>query len=89
MGEVVLAPGVHGTLFDTPGGVYIPTISADEPGSGGVGRHLDALPKGRAIEFPTVLSAKLRGMLLRRGYVEIVEHSEEFGDVEILVRRPQ
>src|ERR1035437_6782210 len=67
MGEQQLAPGVHGWLFDTANGIYIPFISADKPGTGDVARFLDSLPRDRAVKFPTVLSAPLRGMLLRRG----------------------
>lgn len=90
MGEDQLAPGVHGWLFDTPDGIYIPIINADHPGSGDVGRFLDSLPKDRAVKFPTVLSAVLRGMLLRRGFVDDVEYSEEHGgEVDVMVREPK
>jgi len=88
MGEVQIAPGVHGQMFDTPNGIYIPVISADNPGSGDVGRFLDGLPMDRDIKFPCVLSPTLRGMLLRRGYVNAGEFSEEFGEnVDVMVRR--
>lgn len=87
MGEVQLAPGVHGTLFDTPDGIYIPTISADEPGSGDVGRYLDSLPRNRTVKFPTVMSGRLREMLVRRGFVDGEEWSKEYDTlVEMLVR---
>jgi hypothetical protein len=88
MGEQQLAPGVHGWYFDTPEGIYIPVITADNPGSGEVGKYLDSLPCNRDIKFSTVLSAKLRGMLLRRGFVDATEFSEEWAEkVEIMVRR--
>lgn len=87
MGEAQLAPGVHGTLLDTPDGIYIPTISADEPGSGDVGRYLDSLPRNRTVKFPTVMSGRLREMLVRRGFVDGEEWSEEYDTlVEMLVR---
>lgn len=88
MGEVNIAPGVHGQVFDTPNGIYIPVISADNPGSGDVARFLDGLPKDRDIKFTCVLSPILRGMLLRRGYVDAGEFSEEFGEnVDVMIRR--
>lgn len=87
MGEQLLAPGVYGHLFDTPNGVYIPVITAANPGSGEVGRFLNSLPKNRAVKFATVMSPVLRGMLRRRGFVDVLELSEEFGeDVEIMMR---
>lgn len=87
MGEQQLAPGVHGWMFDTPNGIYIPVITADNPGSGDVARFLDDLPKDRAVKFPTVLSPKLRAMLLRRGFKDGQEFSPEFGEMcEIMVR---
>ena len=87
MGEQLLAPGVRGHYFDTPEGIYIPVITADHPGSGDVSRFLDALPKDRPVKFPTVISGKLRGMLLRRGFIDGQEFSPEYDDwVEIMVR---
>lgn len=86
MGETALAPGVHGYLFDTPEGLYIPIITADTPGHGDVGRYLDTLPRHRRVVFPTVLSATLRGMLLRRGFVDAVEEDARFGAVDVMVR---
>jgi hypothetical protein len=87
MGEGLIAPGVYGWLFDMPNGIYIPVISATNPGSGDVGRFLDSLPKDRAIKFPTVMSPVLRGMLLRRGFLDVLEFAEELGgDVEVMMR---
>ena len=88
MGESELAPGVHGWYFDMPNGIYIPVITADKPGSGDVGRYLDSLPRDRDVKFPSVLSSVLRGMLIRRGFVDAVEFAEEYGEnVEIMVRK--
>ncbi len=87
MGEELLAPGVYGHLFDRPDGIYIPSISAANPGNGDVGRFLDSLPKDRAVKFVTVMSPVLRGMLQRRGFVDVREFSEEYGEhVEIMMR---
>lgn len=75
-------------LFDTPDGIYIPIINADKPGNGDVGRFLESLPSDRDVKIPTVLSPILRGMLLRRGFVDTTEFSEEWGDdVEIMLRK--
>jgi len=64
--EPVLANGVRGCAFDMPNGIYIPMIAADKPGSGDVGRFLDALPKDRRVVFPTVISQELAASLPRR-----------------------
>lgn len=87
--EPLVAPGVRAMVFDTPEGIYIPMIIADREGSGDVGRYLDSLPKDRRLVFPTVISARLRGMLERRGFRETTEWSPEFQEhVEIHERRP-
>lgn len=70
--EPLLGPGVRGVLFDRPDGVFIPSIYAEKEGSGDVGRYIDSLPKDRRVVFSTVLSPRLRGMLLRRGYRDVV-----------------
>lgn len=87
MGEELLAPGVYGWRFDTPEGIYIPVISAACPGSGDVARFIDSLPKDRRIVFSTVISPVLRKMLLKRGFVDGLEFSAEFGEqVEVMAR---
>lgn len=87
MGEEKLAEGVYGCIFDTPEGIYIPVITAGDPGNGDVGRFLDSLPRDRDVKFPCVISPILDGMLRRRGFVDGKEFSEEFQeDVEMLVR---
>jgi CRISPR/Cas system CMR subunit Cmr4 (Cas7 group RAMP superfamily) len=90
MGEELLAPGVYGNRFDTAQGIYIPVITAVHPGSGEVSRFLDNLPRDRTIKFPTVLSGRLRGMLLRRGFRDGEEFAPEFGEtVQIMVRNAE
>lgn len=83
-----LAEGVTGyAIYDEPTDrLYIPVIFADNPGSGDVGRFLDSLPDNAV--FPTVMSAKLAGMLTRRGYREISEHDPEWGEVKIWIKNP-
>lgn len=75
--EPEVATGVRAIVFDTPDGIYIPMIAADRPGNGDVARYLDALPTNRRVVFPTVISARLRGMLERRGFVPNVEWASE------------
>lgn len=86
--ELLVAPGVRATIFDTPEGLYIPMIVAEREGSGDVGRFLDTLPTDRRIAFPCVISRRLAGMLVRRGFVDGVDNSEAFGDIEIYERVP-
>jgi hypothetical protein len=61
-----LAPGVHGFTYRKGNEIYIPLIVADVEGSGDVGRFLDKLSSRCVIE--SVTSARLRGMLVRRGF---------------------
>ncbi len=76
--DPLVAPGVRAVVFDTPKGIYIPIISAERPGCGDVARYLDALPADRRVVFPTVVSARLRAMLERRGFRPSTEWAEEF-----------
>lgn len=87
--EPLVAPGVRAIVFDTPAGIYIPIIIADRPGCGDVARYLDTLPLRRRVVFPTVISARLRAMLERRGFrssiewvPEVQEHMEIYERVE-------
>ena len=85
-----LAPGVIGYSVETEKGLYIPMISAVSEGSGEVGTFLDSLPVDRRVVFSSVLSARLKGMLERRGFVAGTEYSEEAKDVfDIMVREPK
>jgi hypothetical protein len=81
----MLAPGVYGYAIECERGLYIPWIAAESEGSGIVGKFLDELPRDRRVVFPTVLSDRLAGMLLRRGFIPSWEASED-GPVDILVR---
>lgn len=83
-----LAEGVRGFAFDTHNGIYITAVHADRIGSGHVSKFLDSLPKNRRVVFPVVVNAKLRGMLMRRGYVERWEIGEPYhDDVPVMERR--
>jgi hypothetical protein len=64
--EPVLWPGVRGYAIRKGGRIYIPLIMAEKEGSGDVGRFLDAL-SARCI-VRSVTSARLGGMLKRRGF---------------------
>lgn len=87
--EPELGPGVRGVLFDQEDRIVIAVLYATEPGSGDVGRYLDALPKDRLIIFSCVISPRLRGMLERRGYVPGVEHHPRVGDYPVMRREPE
>ena len=67
--EPEIAPGVRGYAIEADGWIWIPLVRAEHEGDGSVGRFLDSLT-ARCI-FPTVVSARLRGMLERRGYREV------------------
>lgn len=95
LGEVLtgrerLAPGVFGYNADMgEKGLYVPWIQAEHEGSGDVGRYLDRLPRDRRVVFPTILSARLAGMLARRGFVPGQEWADEVGEwVDLMERRP-
>lgn len=89
-GDERLAEGVLGYSIETSEGLYIPWIQAEVEGDGRVGRYLDALPTDRRIVFPTIISARLVGMLHRRGFVPSVEWSAEAGEwVDIMERAPR
>lgn len=85
-----IADGVHGMWFDKPDGVYVVEVHSAEPGKGNVGRMLDRdLPTGRRVVFSSVLSVVLRGMLKRRGFVEVSLFDEDFGEpYDAMVREP-
>lgn len=79
---VLLGVGVEGVkvLSDDEDVTYFPIIMATKPGSGDVGRWLDALPKHKTYRIPGVINAKLAGMLTRRGWKQIQEFAPEFGE---------
>ena len=85
--EPLIAPGVRGDVHDTPAGLYIPIIFAEREGGGDVGRYLDALPRDRRVVFPCVISVRLAGMLVRRGFAPAFDHSEDFGEIDVYERR--
>lgn len=81
-----LAPGVVGyAIEEQDGTVYIPLINATQEGSGAVGRFLDTLPKDREFVIPNVVSARLDGMLRRRGWKTRIETAEDW-DMEVFYR---
>ena len=83
-----LAPGVSGYTSEVGEALLVPVIIADKEGNGDVGRYLDTLPRDRWVIFPTVLSARLAGMLERRGfYPGQVDTGEEM--IEAYLRPPR
>jgi hypothetical protein len=79
-----IAPGVLGYTVEKGDDLYVPFVMAEKEGNGDVGRYLDGLPTDRRIVFPDVLSGRLLGMLVRRGYHLEIEYTskEEYGFVE-------
>jgi hypothetical protein len=74
-----LAPGVIGYAMDErERGLYVPIIHSIDEGHGNVGRFLDALKERPLVKIPNVMSAVLRGMLERRGFVVEREYAKEF-----------
>jgi hypothetical protein len=87
-GDERLAPGVGGYCMDMPDGLFIPVITADNEGSGDVGRFLDSLPTDRRVVVPNVISPRLAGMLVRRGFAVASEWFEDAGEwIEVYERR--
>lgn len=65
-----LAPGVYGIASEPdPGWFHVPLIHGIPEGQGNVGRYLDALPRDKHVVFTVVLSPRLAGMLMRRGFL--------------------
>lgn len=85
--EPSLAEGVRGYDMEHEGMLYIPLVIAETPGSGAVGRYLDALPRSRTIRFPNVMNRRLMGMLYRRGFTPIIEETKD-GPVDTWERGP-
>ncbi len=77
MNEYQLAPGVFGYAVEVDGSIYVPVITAENPGSGQVGAFLDRLPEN--VRIPNVLSRRLLGMLTRRGW-RLTTEIDETGD---------
>lgn len=76
-------------IEDKDGSIYIPVLWMRKPGTGEGSAFLDSLPRDRTIKVPGVMSARLRGMLERRGFRPESEWAPEFGEyVEVYVRRP-
>jgi hypothetical protein len=66
---IAVAPGVLAEVIDDGGPLEVRSVLADEPGvPGAVGRWLDTLPRDRKVIVPAVVSPRLAGMLVRRGF---------------------
>jgi hypothetical protein len=82
-----LAPGVYGICAEpVPGWLLIPLVIGIPPGEGSVSRYLDALPHDKNVVFTVVLSMKLAGMLLRRGFRPVTFCLSGHEPVEALAR---
>ncbi len=61
--------------------VSVPIIMADQPGTGKTGCFIDSLKAGfDRVEFPSVISNRLEGMLERRGFKRVEVTDSEFCD---------
>jgi hypothetical protein len=85
--EPFLAKGVRGFLLDLPDKVVVTALHAETEGSGDVGRFLDWLPHNTKVTFPNVLSERLAGMLIRRGFEPGTEDHPD-GPYDVLKRKP-
>ena len=88
----LLGPGVRGYAQEHRGELWVSVVWAEREGSGDVGRWLDTLPKDRTVVFSRVLSARLAGMLDRRGFRPEVVLADVQGGQEVLetyVRRAE
>lgn len=59
---------MYGKLYRVGEAIIVPNVVSSDPGKGNVGRWLDTLPRDKPVIFLTVVSARMRGMLVRRGY---------------------
>jgi len=73
-----LGPGIKGYAVEDEGLIYIPLVSADNPGQGDMGRFIDSLDSNCV--FSAVFSQKLQGMLVRRMWVLKWEFVVEAGE---------
>lgn len=76
-----LADGVLGYAIESDGIIWIPDIRAEVEGDGRVGKFIDALDRDRTIRFPTVIGARLAGMLVRRGFAIGAMLDDDIGEV--------
>src|ERR1700734_973626 len=71
----LLTSKIHGYAIEENGLIYIPLMMSLEEGKGHVGRFLDSLSPRCVI--PNVTSARLRGMLERRGWTTYTESGNQ------------
>jgi hypothetical protein len=81
MSTYSLGPGVHGYAIQVGDEIFIPVIIAVKEGSGKVGKWLDSLSDRCVIVNCT--SARLRGMLQRRGWICEWREAKGQGDDKI------
>lgn len=65
-----IGPGVLGYTVEHDNEIYVPLVAAASQGAGDVGRYFDSLPADKTIIVPNVMSARLAGILTRRGFTE-------------------
>jgi hypothetical protein len=80
--EPIIAPGVRGYAIEDGNRVCVPLIIAVNEGDGSVGRFIDSLDPKCVI--PCVTSARLAGMLYRRGWMPTMEDTP-MGDDDVWI----
>jgi len=73
-----LAPGVSGQIFPEGDTVYLPFIATNPQGQGLCQIYLAHLESEyRVVKVPTVISAALEHILIKRGYKQKIEWADE------------
>lgn len=87
----LVADGVLAHVVERRKWTEIRAVLADHPRiPGAVGRWLDTLPADRKVIVPAVVSARLAGMLERRGFAAEPwwDDTLDMADVGAMIRRP-
>jgi hypothetical protein len=86
----LVADGVLAHVIDRGNSIEVRAVLATEPRiPGAVGAWLDALPTDRTVVIPAVVSARLAGMLERRGFAHQpwYDHALDMPDEGTWIRR--
>ena len=89
MGQLPLPDEFDGWAWRQDDGSYIISfITAKNPGRGHFSKFIDQkMQEETCIKVPTVMSDRLLGALVRRGFMPEVEEDEKLGPVDLMVWR--